>query len=202
MPQVIASEVFESTLTLLRETFEGAQGSSTYYVDNAPGGGFFGTIEKLDAARASRPISKSGATIAGHVHHAGFHLDMTTGWIRVTARTATGRRAGPSRRSTRWSGAGSARPCAASTTSSSARSRRSRRRSANLFPRRSARSHTRRTTSAPSAWRSRQRPRDNSRRPNDDLRSCSLKDRRPPGSNPLSPRVSGGEGWVRGAPFS
>jgi len=82
MPQVIASEVFESTLTLLRETFEGAQGASTYYVDNAPGSGFFGTIERVDAASASRPISKSGATIAGHVHHAGFHLDMTTGWIR------------------------------------------------------------------------------------------------------------------------
>ena len=82
MPQVIASEVFESTLTLLRETFEGPQGASTYYIDNAPGGGFFGTLERLDAKEASRPISKSGATVAGHVHHAGFHLDMTTAWIR------------------------------------------------------------------------------------------------------------------------
>src|SRR4051794_27588814 len=81
MPQVIASEVFESTLTLLRETFEGAQGSSTYYLDNAPGRGFLGTIEALDSEQASRPISKSGATIAGHVYHAGFHLDMTTAWI-------------------------------------------------------------------------------------------------------------------------
>lgn len=82
MPQVIASEVFESTLTLLRETFEGARGPSTYYVDNAPGSGFLGTLERLDAREASRPISKSGATIAGHAHHAGFHLDMTTAWIR------------------------------------------------------------------------------------------------------------------------
>ena len=82
MPQVIASEVFESTLTLLKETFEGAQGPSTYFVDNEPGNGFLGTIEKLDAARASKPISKSGATIAGHVHHAGFHLDTTSAWIR------------------------------------------------------------------------------------------------------------------------
>ena len=81
MPQVIASEVFESTLTLLRETFEGAQGASTYYVDNAPGSGLFDTLEKIDASRASAPISKSGATIAGHVHHAGFHLDMTSAWI-------------------------------------------------------------------------------------------------------------------------
>ena len=82
MPQVIASEVFESTLTLLRETFEGAQGASTYFIDNAPGSGFLGTIERLDAREASRPISKSGATIAGHVYHAGFHLDMTSAWIR------------------------------------------------------------------------------------------------------------------------
>jgi hypothetical protein len=82
MPQVIASEVYESTLTLLRETFEGAQGASTYYIDNAPASGFFGTLERLDAKEASRPISKSGATIAGHCHHAGFHLDMTTAWIR------------------------------------------------------------------------------------------------------------------------
>jgi hypothetical protein len=81
MPQVIASEVFESTLALLRETFEGPQGPSTYYIDNAPGTGLLGTIEKLDAKQASRAISRSGATIAGHVHHAGFHLDMTRDWI-------------------------------------------------------------------------------------------------------------------------
>jgi hypothetical protein len=82
MPQVIASEVFESTLTLLRETFEGAQGPSTYFLDNAPGAGFFGTVERVDAEQASRPVSKSGVTVAGHVHHAAFHLEMTAAWIR------------------------------------------------------------------------------------------------------------------------
>jgi len=82
MPQVIASEVFESTLTLLKETFEGAQGPSTYYLDSTPGAGFLGTLEGVDADRASLPISRSGATIAGHAHHAGFHLDMTSAWIR------------------------------------------------------------------------------------------------------------------------
>ena len=71
-----------SSLELLRETFEGPSGPSTYYIDNDPKGGFFGALDALTAAEASRPMRHGGPTIAAHVFHAGFHLDMTAAWLR------------------------------------------------------------------------------------------------------------------------
>lgn len=71
-----------SSLELLRETFEGPAGSSTYYIDNDPKAGFFGAVDALTAADASRPTRPGGPTIAAQVFHAGFHLDMSTGWLR------------------------------------------------------------------------------------------------------------------------
>ena len=70
-----------SSLELLRETFEGPAGHSTYYIDNDPKAGFFGALDALSAAEASRPMRPGGPTVAGHVFHAGFHLDMSTAWL-------------------------------------------------------------------------------------------------------------------------
>ena len=70
-----------SSLELLRETFEGPAGPSTYFIDNDPKAGFFGALDGVTAAQASRPTRPGGATIAGHVFHAGFHLDMSTAWL-------------------------------------------------------------------------------------------------------------------------
>ena len=81
MSAVPASAV-ASTLELLRETFEGPSGPSTYYIDNDPKAGFFGAVDALTAAEASRPMRPGGPTIAAHVFHAGFHLDMSTAWLR------------------------------------------------------------------------------------------------------------------------
>ena len=80
MPAVTLSPV-ASSLELLRETFEGPAGPATYFIDNDPKGGFFGALDGLTAAEASRPTRPGGPTIAGHVFHAGFHLDMSSAWL-------------------------------------------------------------------------------------------------------------------------
>jgi hypothetical protein len=57
---------------LLRETFEGSpEGQMSAYLDH--GTGFFSTLSKIDAARASREIASM--TIAAQTEHAKFYLD-------------------------------------------------------------------------------------------------------------------------------
>jgi len=82
MRNTASSSVTRAALTLLRETFEGPAGPSTYFIDNNPKAGLFATIEGLNAEEASQPFGGSGASIAGHVHHVGFHLDMSSAWLR------------------------------------------------------------------------------------------------------------------------
>ena len=74
--------IVPAALTLLRETFEGPSGPSTYYIDNDPSAGFLATLGGLSAAQASKSFGKGGATIAGHAHHAAFHLEMSGAWLR------------------------------------------------------------------------------------------------------------------------
>src|SRR5262245_59151236 len=71
-----------ATATLLRETFEGPTGPTTYFIDNDKKAGFFAVLNALSAAEASRPMRPGGPTVAGHAHHAGFHLDMSSAWLR------------------------------------------------------------------------------------------------------------------------
>lgn len=78
----VPTSAVASSLELLRETFEGPAGPSTYFIDNDPKAGFFGAVDALTAAEASRPTRPSGPTIAAQVFHAGFHLDMSTAWLR------------------------------------------------------------------------------------------------------------------------
>lgn len=78
----VPASVVASSLELLRETFEGPSGPSTYFIDNDPKAGFFGAVDALTAAEASRTMRPGGPTIAAHVFHAGFHLDMSTAWLR------------------------------------------------------------------------------------------------------------------------
>lgn len=77
----VTTSAVGSSLELLRETFEGPAGPSTYYIDNNPKAGFFGAVDALTAAEASRPTRPGGPTVAAHVFHAGFHLDMSTAWL-------------------------------------------------------------------------------------------------------------------------
>lgn len=71
-----------ASVILLRETFEGPSGPSTYFIDNDPKAGWLPALDALTAAEASRPTRPGGATIAGHAFHAGFHLEVTSAWLR------------------------------------------------------------------------------------------------------------------------
>lgn len=82
MANVSSSRVTEASLILLRETFEGPSGPSTYFIDDDPGAGLFATVDGLTAEDASRRFGRSSASIAGHLFHVGFHLDVSSAWLR------------------------------------------------------------------------------------------------------------------------
>jgi hypothetical protein len=82
MTKVASRPVTEASLTILKETFEGPSGSSTYYIDNDPRAGLFATLDGLAAEAASQPFGARSATIAGHAFHLGFHLETSSAWLR------------------------------------------------------------------------------------------------------------------------
>jgi len=67
-------------LAVLREGFEGPPEKWSYFTDNDPQAGFFGTLSGVDAGQASRRSGRS--TIAAHVSHMVFALEASTAWIR------------------------------------------------------------------------------------------------------------------------
>jgi hypothetical protein len=80
MPDVGMDIVIEQILDVLREGAEGPPERWSYFTDNSPDAGLFGTLARCDAALASRPIG--GTTIAAHVHHTAFAMDASAAWIR------------------------------------------------------------------------------------------------------------------------
>jgi len=65
-------ELFVKELTdLLDETFHRTQG---IYLDR--GKDLFATLEGVSAEQASRPVSAGGSTIAGHVEHMRYYLEL------------------------------------------------------------------------------------------------------------------------------
>ncbi len=72
----------DAILTLLKETFEGPSGPSTYFIDNDPKAGFFGAIDALSPSEASRSPRPGAPSIAAHVHHEAFHAEMSSAWMR------------------------------------------------------------------------------------------------------------------------
>jgi hypothetical protein len=82
MSDALEPEVTQAILTLLKEAFEGPAGPSTYFIDNDPKAGFLASLEGLTPAEASTSPSPAAASIAGHAHHAAFHLEMSSSWIR------------------------------------------------------------------------------------------------------------------------
>ncbi len=77
MPEPIPGEVFrKELLDLLGETFERTEG---IYLDRNRS--LFETLAGLSAEQASTPVAPSGATIAGHVEHMAFYLEVLTDCI-------------------------------------------------------------------------------------------------------------------------
>lgn len=69
-------EAFQNNLfLLLQETFASPERpGGTAYLDQRSG--WYPTLEGISAARASRGTVPGGTTVAGHVEHARFHLEV------------------------------------------------------------------------------------------------------------------------------
>lgn len=79
MAEIRSEIIIGQLLAVLREAFEGAERWS-YFTDHGPDAGLLGTLAKLSAAEASRPVG--GSSIATHVHHVAFGLSACAAWIR------------------------------------------------------------------------------------------------------------------------
>ena len=79
MPGLETRAIVERLLAVLDEAAEGASGPATYFVDNRPGSGLFGSLLALDAADASRAVA--GTSVAAHVHHVAFAMRASADWI-------------------------------------------------------------------------------------------------------------------------
>lgn len=80
MPEVSVETAIGQMIAVLREAFEGPAERWSYFTDNRPDAGVFGTLAPLSAAEASRPVN--GTTIAAHVHHVTFGLAVASARIR------------------------------------------------------------------------------------------------------------------------
>lgn len=67
---------------LLDETFAGPPGRSSWYTESHPGAGLFGTLDAVPAGVASTPPGPGRATIAAHVEHLRFSLDLANRALR------------------------------------------------------------------------------------------------------------------------
>ena len=75
MAELAASVLVEQLSNVLREAVEGPSGPWTFFIDKVPDAGLFGVLAGLHAADASRLVG--GSTIAAHVHHVAFGMDVT-----------------------------------------------------------------------------------------------------------------------------
>jgi hypothetical protein len=71
----------EALLELFSEAYTGPNHAYTWFIDNAPGSGLFGTLDALSAEEASR-AGPSGATIAAHVEHLRWSLALANAFTR------------------------------------------------------------------------------------------------------------------------
>jgi hypothetical protein len=65
--------------TLLKETFQGPEGSGSWYTESKPGSGLFGTLEGLSAEEASIPVN--GTTIAAQTDHTRYYLWVARSYL-------------------------------------------------------------------------------------------------------------------------
>jgi hypothetical protein len=80
MKTIKQDDFMHSLFALLKETFEGTNTAfGTMYLDQ--GTGFFDTIDKVDAEKASRSLTEGGATVAGHCEHVRFYLEFLSNYM-------------------------------------------------------------------------------------------------------------------------
>ncbi len=74
MSDVRREDFTGNLFTFLVETFEGPPESASAYLDQKAG--LFDTLEHLSAAQASQPIAEGAISIAAHVEHIRFYLNV------------------------------------------------------------------------------------------------------------------------------
>jgi hypothetical protein len=79
MHAVSIDAILEQLFAVLREAFEGPRERSSYFTDNRPEAGLFGTLANLDKDKVSRPLG--GSTIAAHVNHMVFAMEASAAEI-------------------------------------------------------------------------------------------------------------------------
>jgi len=80
MPEMPGNVFIGQLLAVLREALEGPPEPWSYFTDNSPDAGLFGTLAPLSAAQASRPVG--GTSVAAHAHHTAWAMEATSAWIR------------------------------------------------------------------------------------------------------------------------
>jgi len=80
MTQLTSGAILEQLKTLLHEAFEGAPGPWSYFLDQGPEHGLFGTLATVSAAEASREVA--GSSVAAQVYHLAFSVLAAAGWLR------------------------------------------------------------------------------------------------------------------------
>jgi len=79
MAELGSAALVRQLLAVLGEAIEGPSGPSTYFIDNRPDAALLGALQGVSAAEASRP--RAGTTIAAHVHHLEFGIEVSAAWI-------------------------------------------------------------------------------------------------------------------------
>lgn len=68
-------------LELFQEAYTGPNGPNTWFIDNRPESGLFGTLGGVSAEDASR-LSPSGSSIAAHAEHLRWSLALANAYVR------------------------------------------------------------------------------------------------------------------------
>ncbi|MEM7737405.1 MAG: DinB family protein [Deinococcota bacterium] len=72
-------DFINNLLILLTETVEGAPKLPTAYLDAKAS--FFHTFQDISAEQASTPVTSDGMTIAAHVEHSRFYMEVLLGYM-------------------------------------------------------------------------------------------------------------------------
>lgn len=81
MKTINQEDFTKSLFALFKETFESTNTAfGTMYLDQDTG--FFATLEKVDAEKASRFVSEGSTTIAAHCEHTRFYLDFLNNYLK------------------------------------------------------------------------------------------------------------------------
>lgn len=80
MKTINQDDFTNSLFALFKETFESTNTAfGTMYLD--AGTGFFDTIDKIDAEKASRSVAEGSTTIAAHCEHVRFYLEFLSNYM-------------------------------------------------------------------------------------------------------------------------